>query len=110
MTPLEELKAAHRRLTVIRIAIGSKFEWFVDEEDDTKVWGGAADGALYPVAAAAGDFEAAMIATLHRTIGPQLDVLAAAISVWEQADELADFGSPSTNAEIALARAINGTA
>lgn len=119
MTPLEELQAAHKRLSEqrdasLRHAVG---RWS-NEDDDEPMMRKEIVGSHGAVGVMYDSEHADLIVTLHRTIDAQLAVLCAAISAteawldpdgpfgYEEQDGIYPTGK-TAEAALALARAIN---
>jgi hypothetical protein len=103
VTPLEELQAAHKRLSGLR---GPEETWHHIERNGSKIVDDVDEYGGY-IAWVDQERDASLIVTLHRTIDAQLAMLAAAIKV-HQDIPWADFADIPDH--LALARAINGEA
>jgi hypothetical protein len=114
MSPLEELQAAHKRLSELRDAQSRTDKWWTWDDtlpDSAKgeIW------ADYPNGNEARDIgqmkrtqDAELIVTLHRTIDAQLAILDIEIG-WERAHrEFFGKSAKSSSLGLNLARAING--
>lgn len=105
MTPLEELQAAHKRLSELRNT-AAPTPWSIGAHNPAPGWeatvtvacadGGEVTDHIYPE-------DADLIVTLHRTIDAQFAVIDAAIT------RMHVYGETSSRPEVlSLARAING--
>lgn len=108
MTPLEELQAAHKRLSKLR-QVSDKYDpapWVLDDMVITAhiaANGGTGD-ICYDEGGGVFDGDTAdLIVTLHRTIDAQLAIIQRAID-WYVEEAMAYIGPE----DLALARAING--
>lgn len=116
MTPLEELQAAHKRLSELR-AGSSPAPWTaVYIEDDKPLERTVADATMWAISDDTFDLvDADLIVTLHRTIDAQLSMLELGIAehtlLAEQwGNEYGEATEVDLLGIVGLARAINGEA